>query len=503
MQHILEQDKRHSGGTYVPERRDTANRKKNKKMAQSAKPKTADTRIEKDSMGEIEVPANRYWGAQTQRSYQNFRIGAERMPLALIRALGVQKKAAAQTNMELGILDKKIGEAIEAAAAEVMDGALNDHFPLVVWQTGSGTQTNMNINEVVANRAIEILGGQIGSKDPVHPNDHVNMGQSSNDTFPTVMHIAAVEQVHHELLPALEKLEKALAHKAKDFSGIIKIGRTHLQDATPVTLGQEFSGYTVQIMYGIERVKACLPRLVQLAQGGTAVGTGLNCKKGFAQLFAKKVSEITGIEFITAKNKFEAMAAHDAIVEASGALNTIACSLMKIANDIRMLGSGPRCGIGEILLPENEPGSSIMPGKVNPTQSEAMTMVCAQVMGNHTTISVAGSNGHFELNVFKPVMIFNLLQSIRLLADACNSFTDNCVVGIEANTDRINQLLNESLMLVTALNPVIGYDNAAQIAKKALRENKTLKQAAIELKLLTSEQFDEAVRPEDMIGPKD
>ncbi len=476
---------------------------KSSSMKNGAAPKDAGVRIETDSMGEVEVSARKYWGAQTQRSLQNFKIGVERMPLPLVRALGVQKKAAALANMELKILDAKIGAAIIDAAEEVMDGTLNEHFPLVVWQTGSGTQTNMNINEVVSNRAIEIMGGEMGSKKPVHPNDHVNMGQSSNDTFPTVMHIAAVEQISHELLPAMEKLTKALAKKSKEFSKIIKIGRTHLQDATPVTLGQEFSGYAVQVKYGIERVKACMPRLSQLAQGGTAVGTGLNCKRGFAPLFAKKVSEITGIEFITAENKFEAMAAHDAIVETSGALNTIACSLMKIANDIRLLGSGPRCGIGEIHLPENEPGSSIMPGKVNPTQSEAMTMVCAQIMGNHTTISIAGSNGHFELNVFKPVMIYNLLQSIRLLADACNSFTDNCVIGIEPNLDRIKRLLDESLMLVTALNPVIGYDNAAKIAKKALREDKTLKQAAIALKLLTSEAFDEAVRPENMIGPKD
>ncbi len=476
---------------------------KSSSMKNGAAPKDAGVRIETDSMGEVEVSARKYWGAQTQRSLQNFKIGVERMPLPLVRALGVQKKAAALANIELKILDPKIGAAIIDAAEEVMDGTLNDHFPLVVWQTGSGTQTNMNINEVVSNRAIEIMGGEMGSKKPVHPNDHVNMGQSSNDTFPTVMHIAAVEQINHELLPAMEKLTKALAKKSKEFSKIIKIGRTHLQDATPVTLGQEFSGYAVQVKYGIERVQACLPRLSQLAQGGTAVGTGLNCKRGFAQLFAKKVSEITQLEFTTAENKFEAMAAHDAIVETSGALNTIACSLMKIANDIRLLGSGPRCGIGEIHLPENEPGSSIMPGKVNPTQSEAMTMVCAQVMGNNTTISIAGSNGHFELNVFKPVMIYNLLQSVRLLADACNSFTDNCVVGIEPNTDRIKKLLDESLMLVTALNPVIGYDNAAKIAKKALREDKTLKQAAIALKLLTSEAFDEAVRPENMIGPKD
>ncbi len=462
---------------------------------------SAQTRIETDSMGEVEVPADKYWGAQTQRSFENFKIGTEKMPLPLVRALGVQKKAAALANMELGALDKKLGEAIMQAAEEVMDGALNDHFPLVVWQTGSGTQTNMNINEVVANRAIEILGGAIGSKKPVHPNDHVNMGQSSNDTFPTVMHIAAMEQVHHELIPALEHLYSALQKKSVEFKDIIKIGRTHLQDATPITLGQEFSGYATQIKYGIARVKSCLPRLSQLAQGGTAVGTGLNCKKGFAEAFAKHVSQITDIPFTTAENKFEAMAAHDAVVEASGEMNTLACSLMKIANDIRLLGSGPRCGIGEIHLPENEPGSSLMPGKANPPQSEAMTMVCAQVLGNHTTISVAGSNGHFELNVFKPVMIYNLLQSIRLLADASKSFTDNCVVGIEPNKGRIEKLLNESLMLVTALNPVIGYDNAAKIAKTALHEDKTLKQVAIELKLLTAEEFDKAVRPEKMIGP--
>ena len=461
------------------------------------------TRAETDSMGEVQVPADKYWGAQTQRSFENFKIGTEKMPLPLIRALGVQKKAAAMTNMELGALDQKLAKAIIQASEEVMSGKLNDHFPLVVWQTGSGTQTNMNINEVVSNRAIEILGGAMGSKKPVHPNDHVNMGQSSNDTFPTVMHIAAVEQMHHALIPALEHLHSALQKKSVEFKDIIKIGRTHLQDATPVTLGQEFSGYATQVRYGVERVKSCLPRLSQLAQGGTAVGTGLNCKKGFAELFSRHVSTITDIPFSTAENKFEAMAAHDAIVEASGAANTIACSLMKIANDIRLLGSGPRCGIGEIHLPENEPGSSIMPGKVNPTQSEAMTMVCTQVMGNHTTISIAGSNGHFELNVFKPVLIYNLLQSIRLLADACNSFTDNCIVGIDPNLDRIKKLLDDSLMLVTALNPVIGYDNAAKIAKKALRENKTLKEVAIELKLLTAEQFDKAVRPEDMIGPRD
>ncbi len=461
------------------------------------------TRIETDSMGEVAVPADKYWGAQTQRSFENFKIGGERMPLPLIRAFGILKKAAAQTNMDLGALDVALCKAIVEASDQVMDGSLNDHFPLVVWQTGSGTQTNMNVNEVVANRAIEILGGQIGSKKPVHPNDHVNMGQSSNDSFPTAMHIAAGEQVHHELIPALEELHAALDSKAKEFKNVIKIGRTHLQDATPVTLGDEFSAYAYQIKYGIDRVKATFPRLFQLAQGGTAVGTGINCKKGFAEGFARTVAQITGLPFTTAQNKFEAMAAHDALVELSGALNTIACSLMKIANDIRLLGSGPRCGIGEIHLPENEPGSSIMPGKVNPTQSEALTMVCSQVMGNHTTVTIAGSNGHFELNVFKPVIIFNVIQSIRLLADGARSFSKNCVVGIEANKDRINKLLGDSLMLVTALNPVIGYDNAAKVAKKALAEDKSLKQAAVELKLLDEATFDQHVRPEKMIGPRE
>ena len=460
-------------------------------------------RTESDTFGELQVPAHRYWGAQTQRSLMNFKIGTETMPLPLVRALGILKKAAAQVNMDLGVLDKKLGTAICQAADEVINGTLVDDFPLVVWQTGSGTQTNMNTNEVIANRAIEILGGVKGSKTPVHPNDHVNMGQSSNDTFPTAMHIAAVEQLHHALLPALQHLHEALNAKVQAFKDIIKIGRTHLQDATPLTLGQEFSGYVTQVAYAIERVKATLPRLYQLAQGGTAVGTGLNAQKGFDIKFAAEVANITKLPFITAENKFEALAAHDALVEASGALNTIAVSLMKIANDIRLLGSGPRCGLGELQLPENEPGSSIMPGKVNPTQSEALTMVCAQVMGNHTTISIAGSNGHFELNVFKPVMIYNLLQSIRLLADGARSFTDNCVVGIQANVKRIESLRDESLMLVTALNPHIGYDNAAKIAKTAHKEGTSLKAAAIKLGLLTSEQFDQWVRPENMIGPKD
>ncbi len=459
-------------------------------------------RMETDSFGEIAVPADKYWGAQTSRSLMNFKIGGETMPKPLIRALGVLKRAAAQVNMQIAGLDKKMGDAMVTAATEVMEGKLDDHFPLVVWQTGSGTQTNMNANEVISNRAIELLGGTMGSKKPVHPNDHVNMGQSSNDSFPTAMHIAAVEQVHHALIPAMEHLHKALAAKAKAFESIVKIGRTHLMDATPLTLGQEFSGYTTQIEYGLARVKSCLPRLYQLAQGGTAVGTGLNAKVGFDVKFAAEVASITKLPFITAPNKFEALAAHDAMVEISGALNTVAVSLMKIANDIRLLGSGPRCGLGELALPENEPGSSIMPGKVNPTQSEAMTMVAAQVMGNHTAVTIAGSNGHFELNVFKPVIIFNVLQSIRLIADACNSFTDNCVVGIEANEKRITQLLNESLMLVTALNPHIGYDNAAKAAKKAHHEGTTLKAAAMELGLLTSEQFDAWVRPEDMIAPK-
>ena len=462
-----------------------------------------ETRTETDSFGPLEVPANRYWGAQTQRSLGNFKIGGEKMPAPLVRALGIQKKSAALTNMQLGVLDKKLGEAMVSAADEIIEGTLADEFPLVVWQTGSGTQSNMNANEVIANRAIEILGGEIGSKSPVHPNDHVNMGQSSNDTFPTAMHISAVEQIHHELIPALQHLHSALDKKANDYKDIVKIGRTHLQDATPLTLGQEFSGYAKQIEYGIERVKATLPHLLQLAQGGTAVGTGINSKKGFAEKFAENVAKITDLPFVTAENKFEALAAHDALVEASGALNVLATSLMKIANDIRLLGSGPRCGLGELSLPENEPGSSIMPGKVNPTQCEALTMVCAQVMGNHVAVTVAGSNGHFELNVFKPVMIYNVLQSIRLIADGANSFTDNCVVGIQANEEKIEKLMNESLMLVTALNPHIGYDNAAKIAKKAHQEGTSLKDAAIALELLTEEQFAEWVKPIEMIKPRD
>jgi fumarate hydratase class II len=460
-------------------------------------------RSETDSFGAIDVPADKYWGAQTARSLMNFKIGGETMPLPLIRALGILKRAAAKVNMDLGVLDKSLGEAIIKAATEVMEGTLDAHFPLVVWQTGSGTQTNMNANEVISNRAIELLGGVMGSKKPVHPNDHVNMGQSSNDSFPTAMHIAAVEQIHHALLPALTSLQQALAQKAAEFNDIVKIGRTHLQDATPLTLGQEFSGYATQLEYGIERVKASLPRLYQLAQGGTAVGTGLNAKAGFDVAFAKEVAAITALPFITAPNKFEALAAHDALVELSGSLNTLAVSLMKIANDIRLLGSGPRCGFGEISLPENEPGSSIMPGKVNPTQSEAMTMVAAQVMGNHVAVSIAGSNGHFELNVFKPVIIFNVLQSIRLLADACNSFAEHCVVGITPVRENITAHLNNSLMLVTALNPHIGYDNAAKVAKKAHHEGTTLKAAAVALGLLTEAQFDAWVKPEAMTRPKD
>lgn len=463
--------------------------------------KNTKTRTEIDSFGALEVDSSRYWGAQTERSLGNFKIGGEKMPAPLIRALGIIKKAAAKTNADLVILDKKIAENIQKAADEVISLELVDHFPLVVWQTGSGTQTNMNANEVISNRAIELMGGEMGSKKPVHPNDHVNMGQSSNDTFPTAMHISAVEQIHHSLIPALEHLHKALDAKAKKFEKLVKIGRTHLQDATPLTLGQEFSGYVYQIKLGLERVKATLPRLYPLAQGGTAVGTGINTKIGFAEKFAEEVASITKLPFITAPNKFEALASHDAMVEISGALNVLAVSLMKIANDIRLLGSGPRCGFGELILPENEPGSSIMPGKVNPTQCEAMTMLCAQVMGNHVAVTIGGSNGHFELNVFKPVMIYNVLQSIRLIADGCISFTDNCVVGIEADERRITELRDKSLMLVTALNPHIGYDNAAKIAKKAHKEGKTLKEAAIELKLLTSEQFDKWVIPEDMVKP--
>ncbi len=472
-------------------------------MSEAAIKMTKDTRTETDSIGEVQVPADAYYGAQTQRSLQNFDIGTEKMPTPIIRALGIQKKAAALTNIAQGSMDAELGKTLIQAADEVIDGTLADQFPLAVWQTGSGTQSNMNANEVIAGRANEILTGTRGGKEPVHPNDHCNMSQSSNDTFPTVMHIAAVEEVHHRLLPALEALHKELDGKAQNFAKIVKNGRTHLQDATPLTLGQEFSGYAKQIEYGIARVKDTLPRLYQLAQGGTAVGTGINSKSGFAEGFAKEVANITDLPFITAENKFEALAAHDALVETSGALNTLAVSLMKIANDIRLLGSGPRSGIGEIILPANEPGSSIMPGKVNPTQCEALTMVCAQVMGNHSAVSIAGSQGHFELNVFKPVMIYNVLQSIRLLADSAKSFNDNCVSGIGADEKRITAMMENSLMLVTALNPHIGYDNAAKIAKKAYADGTTLKEAALELELLTAEQFDEWVDPLTMIKPRD
>ncbi|MEM7620046.1 MAG: class II fumarate hydratase [Pseudomonadota bacterium] len=458
-------------------------------------------RTETDSFGPLDVPADKYWGAQTQRSLGNFKIGTETMPLPLIRALGIVKKSAALTNISLGDLEPSVGEAIAQAAQDVIDGKLNDHFPLVVWQTGSGTQSNMNANEVIANRAIEILGGKIGTKDPVHPNDHVNCSQSSNDTFPTAMHIATTEQIHHVLLSALEYILKALMEKAQSWADIIKIGRTHLQDATPLTLGQEFSGYAAQIANGITRVKTALPHVYALAQGGTAVGTGLNTKQGYAEKFAGYVAEITALPFITAPNKFEALAAHDAMVDMSGVMNTLAVSLNKIANDIRLLGSGPRSGLGELSLPANEPGSSIMPGKVNPTQCEAMTMVCAQVMGNHTTMTIAGAQGHFELNVFKPVMAYSLLQSIRLISDACISFTDKCITGIEPNRTQINQLMERSLMLVTALAPHIGYDKATEIAKTAHKNNTTLKEEALNLGYVSADEFDQMVRPENMIGP--
>lgn len=457
-------------------------------------------RIEKDTMGEVQVPADKFWGAQTQRSTQNFRIGGDRFPREMIKALGILKKCAALTNHQLGILDAKKTEVIVKAADEVISGKLDAHFPLVVWQTGSGTQTNMNANEVIANRAMDLMGMKLPSKE-IHPNDDVNKGQSSNDTFPTAMHIAVADQVYSRLLPMLEKLHKALQAKSEEFKDVVKIGRTHLMDATPLTLGQEFSGYATQLKHTIARVKNTLPHLHELAIGGTAVGTGLNTHPKFAVEVAKAIATESKIPFVSAENKFEALAGHDALVEVSGALNSAAVSLMKIANDIRLLGSGPRCGIGELNLPENEPGSSIMPGKVNPTQSEAMTMVCAQVMGNHVAVSVGGSNGHFELNVFKPVIVFNVLNSIRLIADACESFTDNCVAGITANKTQIRRHLDNSLMLVTALNPHIGYDKAAQIAKAAHKNGTTLKEEAIKLGHLTAEQFDQWVRPETMINP--
>ncbi|XP_050512320.1 fumarate hydratase, mitochondrial [Diabrotica virgifera virgifera] len=464
----------------------------------------ADYRVEKDTFGELKVPVDKYYGAQTVRSIMNFPIGGEfeRMPYPVITAMGVLKKAAAIVNKDYG-LDPKVADAISQAADEVISGKLySEHFPLVIWQTGSGTQTNMNTNEVISNRAIEIMGGKLGSKTPVHPNDHVNKSQSSNDTYPTAMHIAVAVEIEHTLLPNLKMLHEALDKKAKEFKDIIKIGRTHTQDATPLTLGQEFSGYAQQVAFAIDRINATLPRVRMLALGGTAVGTGLNTRKGFAEKCAAKISELTGLPFTSAPNKFEALAAHDAMVEVSGALNVIAVSIMKIANDIRFLASGPRCGLGELSLPENEPGSSIMPGKVNPTQCEAITMVAAQVMGNHVAVTIGGSNGHFELNVFKPMIVSNVLRSIRLLGDSSKCFTKNCVDGIVANKERIHKLLHESLMLVTALNPHIGYDNAALIAKTAHKENSTLKETAIRLGLLTEEQFAKWVKPEDMLGPK-
>lgn len=460
------------------------------------------TRTESDSFGELSVPADKYYGAQSARSLINFPIGVETMPAPLIRALGVVKRSAALANIALDNIDPKIGEAIAKAAGEVAEGKLDDHFPLSVWQTGSGTQSNMNTNEVVSNRAIEILGGVIGSKDPVHPNDHVNRSQSSNDTFPTAMHIAAAEEIVHRLIPALQTLRNALNDKAETFKDIIKIGRTHLQDATPLTLGQEFSGYVQMAANGIERAEGVLPRLYALAQGGTAVGTGINAKIGFAKKFAEEVAAYTKLPFATAPNKFEALGTHDGMVEAHGALNEIAVSLFKIANDIRLLGSGPRSGLGEISLPENEPGSSIMPGKVNPTQCEALTMVCAQVMGNNAAVSFAGSQGHLELNVFKPVIAYNTLQSIRLLSDSAKSFTEKCVAGITANEDRINDLMARSLMLVTALAPEIGYDNATKIAKTAHKNGTTLREEAINLGFVSEEDYDRIVKPEKMIKPQ-
>ena len=463
------------------------------------KPKT---RTETDTFGPIEVAADRYWGAQAQRSLGNFKIGWEKQPLPVVRALGIVKRAAAETNMALGHLDKQIGETIIKAAQEVIEGKLDAHFPLAVWQTGSGTQSNMNANEVISNRAIEMLGGVMGSKKPVHPNDHVNMSQSSNDTYPTAMHIACAEEIVHRLLPALQKLRNALNDKTEAWKSIIKIGRTHTQDATPLTQGQEFSGYTQQVQNGIERIEQSLPKLMQLAQGGTAVGTGLNAPVGFDRMVAERIAAITQMPFTTAPNKFEALAAHDAMVFSHGAITTVAASLFKIANDIRLLGSGPRSGLGELALPENEPGSSIMPGKVNPTQCEALTQVCVQIFGNNAALTFADSQGHFELNVYNPVMAYNFLQSVRLMADAAISFTDNCVVGIVPRLDNIKAGLDRSLMLVTALAPKIGYDNAAKIAKTAHKNGTTLKEEALKGGYVTAEEFDAIVRPEDMIAPK-
>jgi fumarate hydratase class II len=458
------------------------------------------TRTETDTFGPIEVDASRYWGAQAQRSLGNFKIGWEKQPAPVVRALGIVKRASAETNMALGRLDPKLGETIVKAAQEVIEGKLDDHFPLVVWQTGSGTQSNMNANEVISNRAIEMLGGEMGSKKPVHPNDHVNMSQSSNDTYPTAMHIACAEEIHHRLLPALQKLGNALNDKAQAWKSIIKIGRTHTQDATPITLGQEFSGYAQQVRSGVARIEQTMPSLMELAQGGTAVGTGLNAPIGFAEMVADRIASITMMKFTTAPNKFEALAAHDAMVMSHGAINTVAASLFKIANDIRFLGSGPRSGLGELNLPENEPGSSIMPGKVNPTQCEALTMVCTQIFGNHAAITFAGASGHFELNVFNPVMAYNFLQSVRLLADAAVSFTDNCVVGIEPRVDNIKAGLERSLMLVTALAPKYGYDKAAKIAKTAHKNGTTLREEAVK-EGISEADFDAIVRPENMIKP--
>ncbi len=460
------------------------------------------TRTENDSLGSVDVPVDRYWGAQTQRSLQNFKIGDEHFPHEFIRAYGLLKKSAATVNESFSSLDSKIADTIRTAADEVIEGKLDDHFPLVVWQTGSGTQTNMNVNEVIANRAIEILGGELGSKDPVHPNDHVNMSQSTNDTFPSAINIAAVESATQQLLPALEKLQKSLAKKADEFKDIIKLGRTHLQDATPLSLGQEFSGYASQVEHGITRVNNALTHCYELAMGGTAVGTGINSVAGFGEAAAKEIANLTGLPFVTAKNKFEALGGQDSIVELSSALKTVAASLNKIANDIRWLGSGPRSGIGELILPANEPGSSIMPGKVNPTQAEAMTMVCTQVIGNDLTITMAGASGNFELNVYRPVIAFNIIQSIRLLAEVSVSFADNCVDGIEANEERIHSNLHNSLMLVTALNPHIGYDKAAEVAKKAHKENTTLREAITALGYMSGEDFDILVQPKDMIQPR-
>ena len=460
------------------------------------------TRTETDTFGPIEVDATRYWGAQAERSRGNFKIGWERQPAPVVRGLGIVKRAAAEANTALGRLDPALADIIVKAANEVIEGKLNDHFPLVVWQTGSGTQSNMNANEVISNRAIEMLGGEMGSKKPVHPNDHVNMSQSSNDTYPTAMHVACAEQIAHDLLPALKHLHAALDAKAKGWAHIIKIGRTHTQDATPLTLGQEFGGYAQQVANGIKRIEMTLPMLMELAQGGTAVGTGLNAPVGFAEKVAERIAAITGLPFTTAPNKFEALAAHDAMVMTHGAINTVAASLFKIANDIRFLGSGPRSGLGELSLPENEPGSSIMPGKVNPTQCEALTMVCCQIFGNHAALTFAGSQGHFELNVFNPVMAYNFLQSVRLMADAAVSFTDHCVVGIVAREDNIKSALDRSLMLVTALAPKIGYDKAAEIAKTAHKRGTTLKEEALRLGYVSADDFDAIVRPEKMIGPE-